>query len=118
VYLFVKRIDTHSPRLLVVDEIGDLKKSTHTVGVQRPYTGTAGLIENAQGRGSTSSTPSWRIMRFIDQALYLPKSWAGGVQRPDPSGQPHGRCRPPDGHRSTEDQEWSWLAEAWPEQRR
>lgn len=28
--------------VLVVDETGDLKKGTHTVGVQRQYTGTAG----------------------------------------------------------------------------
>ena len=34
--------------ILVVDETGDLKKGTCTVGVQRQYTGTAGRIENAQ----------------------------------------------------------------------
>ena len=34
--------------VLVVDETGDLKKGTGTVGVQRQYTGTAGRIENAQ----------------------------------------------------------------------
>ena len=34
--------------VLVVDETGDLKKGTSTVGVQRQYTGTAGRIENAQ----------------------------------------------------------------------
>jgi SRSO17 transposase len=34
--------------VLVVDETGDLKKGTCTVGVQRQYTGTAGRIENAQ----------------------------------------------------------------------
>ena len=34
--------------VLVVDETGDLKKGTATVGVQRQYTGTAGRIENAQ----------------------------------------------------------------------
>lgn len=39
---------TPSVRSLVVDETGDLKKSTHTVGVQRQYTGTAGGIENSQ----------------------------------------------------------------------
>jgi len=33
---------------LVVDETGHLKKGTHTVGVQRQYTGTAGRVENAQ----------------------------------------------------------------------
>lgn len=32
----------------VVDETGDLKKGTATVGVQRQYTGTAGRIENSQ----------------------------------------------------------------------
>ncbi len=37
-----------SARSLVVDETGDLKKSTHTVGAQRQYTGTAGGIENSQ----------------------------------------------------------------------
>jgi SRSO17 transposase len=34
--------------VLVVDETGDLKKGTTTVGVQGQYTGTAGRIENAQ----------------------------------------------------------------------
>lgn len=34
--------------VLVVDEAGDLKKGTHTVGVQGQYTGTAGRIENSQ----------------------------------------------------------------------
>lgn len=36
--------------VLAVDETGDLKKGTATVGVQRQYTGTAGRIENAQMR--------------------------------------------------------------------
>jgi SRSO17 transposase len=34
--------------MLVVDETGDLKKGTHSLGTQRQYTGTAGRIENAQ----------------------------------------------------------------------
>jgi SRSO17 transposase len=34
--------------VLVVDETGDLKKGTTTVGIQRQYTSTAGRIENAQ----------------------------------------------------------------------
>src|SRR5512144_540766 len=34
--------------VLVIDETGDIKKGTATVGVQRQYTGTAGRIENAQ----------------------------------------------------------------------
>lgn len=38
----------HERAVLVVDETGDVKKGTSTVGVQRQYTGTAGRIENAQ----------------------------------------------------------------------
>jgi SRSO17 transposase len=34
--------------VLVVDETGDVKKGTATVGTQRQYTGTAGRVENAQ----------------------------------------------------------------------
>ena len=34
--------------VLVVDETGDVKKGSCTVGTQRQYTGTAGRIENAQ----------------------------------------------------------------------
>ena len=34
--------------VLVVDETGDVKRGTMTVGVQRQYTGTAGRTENAQ----------------------------------------------------------------------
>lgn len=34
--------------VLVVDETGDVKKGSATVGVQRQYTGTAGRVENAQ----------------------------------------------------------------------
>ena len=34
--------------VLVVDETGDVKKGTHTVAVQRQYTGTAGRIENSE----------------------------------------------------------------------
>jgi hypothetical protein len=48
--------------VLVVDETGDLKKGTATVGVKRQYTGTAGRIENAQvavylAYASTPATP-------------------------------------------------------------
>jgi SRSO17 transposase len=60
--------------VLVVDETGDLKKGTTTVGVQRQYTGTAGRVENAQvavylvyasGAGHA----------VIDRELYLPRAW-------------------------------------------
>jgi len=43
--------------VLVVDETGELKKGSMTVGVQCQYTGAAGRIENAQVARSTSPTP-------------------------------------------------------------
>lgn len=60
--------------ILVVDESGDLKKGTATVGVQRQYTGAAGRIENSQvavylGYATAAGHA------FIDSELYLPKSW-------------------------------------------
>lgn len=60
--------------VLVVDETGDVKKGTHTVGVRRQYTGTTGRIESAQvavhlvyagERGHTA----------VDRELYVPRSW-------------------------------------------
>jgi SRSO17 transposase len=66
--------------VLVIDETGDLKKGTATVGVQRQYTGTAGRVENAQvavylvyagGAGHA----------MIDRELYLPKSWTDDPER-------------------------------------
>jgi SRSO17 transposase len=73
--------------VLVVDETGDVKKGTATVGVQRQYTGTAGRIENSQvgvylvyaGAGGHA---------FIDRALYLPKSWTGDTDRRAEAGVP------------------------------
>jgi SRSO17 transposase len=68
--------------VLVVDETGDLKKGTTTVGVQRQYTGTAGRIENAQvGIYLVYATGAGHA--FLDRGLYLPRSWTD-----DP-----GRCR-------------------------
>jgi SRSO17 transposase len=66
--------------VLVVDETGDVKKGTATVGVQRQYTGTAGRIENAQvAVYLTYAAPAGYA--FIDRALYLPASWTGDPVR-------------------------------------
>jgi SRSO17 transposase len=66
--------------ILVVDETGDLKKGTLTVGVQRQYTGTAGRIENAQVAVYLTYTAP-RGHALIDRALYLPKSWVQAPER-------------------------------------
>ena len=71
----------------MVDETGDLKKGTATVGVQRQYTGTAGRIENAQvavylvyaGRAGHA---------VIDRELYLPQGWIDDPDRRRAAGVP------------------------------
>ena len=75
--------------VLVVDETGDLKKGTCTVGVQRQYTGTAGRIENAQvAVYLVYAAPAGAA--FIDRALYLPKSWTRDPDRCRAAGVPAG----------------------------
>jgi SRSO17 transposase len=73
--------------VLVVDETGDLKKGTTTVGVQRQYTGTAGRVENAQVAVYLvyASDAGHAV---IDRELYLPKSWTDDPQRCRAAGVP------------------------------
>ena len=73
--------------VLVVDETGDLKKGTRTVGAQRQYTGTAGRTENAQVAVYLAyAAPAG--CAFIDRALYLPKSWTADPARCRAAGVP------------------------------
>jgi SRSO17 transposase len=66
--------------VLVVDETGDLKKGTTTVGVKLQYTGTAGRIENAQvAVYLVYATAAGHAV--IDRELYLPRSWTDDPQR-------------------------------------
>ncbi len=74
--------------VLVLDETGDLKKGTQTVGVQRQYTGTAGRIENAQvAVFATYATE--RGHTLIDRELYLPRCWADDPDRRAAAGVPN-----------------------------
>jgi SRSO17 transposase len=73
--------------VLVVDETGDLKKGTTTVGVQRQYTGTAGRVENAQvAVYLVYATNAGHAV--IDRELYLPRSWTNDPQRCQAAGIP------------------------------
>jgi SRSO17 transposase len=66
--------------VLVVDETGDLKKGTITVGVQRQYTGTAGRIENAQVAVYLVYA-SDAGHALIDRELYVPQGWFADPER-------------------------------------
>jgi SRSO17 transposase len=66
--------------VLVADETGFVKKGTHSAGVQRQYSGTAGRIENCQV-GVFLSYASRRGRALIDRELYLPKEWADDSKR-------------------------------------
>jgi len=58
----------------IVDDTGFLKQGSHSVGVQRQYTGSAGKVTNCQ-IGVSLSVASRTEHVPIDFALYLPKSW-------------------------------------------
>ena len=64
----------------LIDDTGFLKQGTHSVGVQRQYTGTAGKVANCQVAASLSlATSSQQVP--VDFELYLPKSWANSKAR-------------------------------------
>ncbi len=59
----------------IVDDTGFLKQGSHSVGVQRQYTGSAGKVTNCQvGVSLAVATSSEQIP--LDFELYLPKNWA------------------------------------------
>lgn len=60
--------------VLVLDETGFLTKGSHSVGVARQYSGTAGRIENCQ-IGVFLSYASPKGHALIARHLYLPKDW-------------------------------------------
>jgi SRSO17 transposase len=73
--------------VLVIDETGDLKKGSHTAGVQRQYTGTAGKVDNAQvAVYLTYATAAGHGV--IDRELYLPQGWLDDPPRCRAAGVP------------------------------
>lgn len=73
--------------VLMIDDTGDLKSGSATVGVQRQYTGTAGRIENSQVT-TFLGYASWKGRALIDRELYLPKSWTQDPARCADAGVP------------------------------
>lgn len=73
--------------VLVIDETGDLKKGSRTVGVQRQYTGTAGKVDNAQVAVYLAyATPAGHGV--VDRELYLPQGWVDDPARCQVAGVP------------------------------
>lgn len=66
--------------VLVVDESGFLKKGTHSVGVKRQYSGTAGRIENCQ-IGVFLGYVGESGYALLDRELYLPQDWSADAAR-------------------------------------
>jgi SRSO17 transposase len=64
----------------VIDETGFLKKGTHSAGVARQYSGTAGRIENCQ-IGVFLAYASRQGHTLLDRELYLPKAWTEDRER-------------------------------------
>ena len=64
----------------IVDDTGFLKQGTHSVGVQRQYTGSAGKVTNCQiGVSLTIATQTEHVP--VDFGLYLPKTWIDDPER-------------------------------------
>lgn len=64
----------------IVDDTGFLKQGTHSVGVQRQYTGSAGKIANCQ-IGVSLCVANRTAHVPIDVELYLPRCWIDDAPR-------------------------------------
>jgi SRSO17 transposase len=73
--------------VLIIDDTGDLKKGSASVGVQRQYTGTAGRIENSQVAVFLAYA-SRQGYTLIDREVYLPRCWADDPARCAAAGVP------------------------------
>lgn len=74
----------------VLDETGFLKKGTHSVGVTRHYTGTAGRVENCQiGVFLAYASPHGQTL--LDRELYLSTAWTDDPARCAQAGVPADR---------------------------
>jgi SRSO17 transposase len=64
----------------IVDDTGMMKQGTHSVGVQRQYTGTVGKVANCQIAVSLSLATRTEHVP-VDFELYLPKCWTSDEAR-------------------------------------
>ena len=91
----------------VVDETGFVKKGTHSVGVKRQYSGTAGKVENCQiGTFLSYVTSHGHVL--LDRRLYLPKEWSADPERRAQAKVPEEVC-----FQTKPEQALEMLAHAW-----
>jgi SRSO17 transposase len=64
----------------IVDDTGNPKKGTHSVGVARQYCGQTGKKENCQVAVSLS-VANWSSSLPVAWRLYLPETWANAKER-------------------------------------
>lgn len=64
----------------IIDDTGFLKQGSHSVGVQRQYTGSAGKITNCQV-GVSLAVASSSEQIAVDFELYLPECWTEDAAR-------------------------------------
>jgi len=64
----------------IIDDTGFIKQGTHSVGVQRQYTGSAGKIANCQIGVSLSVATATEHLP-VDFELYLPQCWTDDAAR-------------------------------------
>ncbi len=76
--------------LLILDDTGFPKQGTHSVGVERQYSGTLGKVGNCQ-IAVTLQFATKREVVCLDAALYLPEdSWGNNPERLQAAGVPEG----------------------------
>lgn len=66
----------------IIDDTGFLKQGSHSVGVQRQYTGSAGKTTNCQ-IGVSLTVATAREHLPVDFELYLPECWTNDPARRD-----------------------------------
>jgi SRSO17 transposase len=79
-YALAAMLEREAVEVSIVDDTGFLKQGTHSVGVQRQYSGTAGKVANCQvGVSLSVATRTEHVP--IDFDLYLPTSWTDNKKR-------------------------------------
>lgn len=73
----------------VLDETGNVKKGTASVGVKRQYCGSVGKMENCQV-GVFLAYASPKGAALVDRVLFLPEDWANNTERREKSKVPQG----------------------------